>query len=35
MPVLDLYNRFGKVSTISGEGEVDEVYALTRKAIFP
>jgi len=34
-PVIEMYNRFGKVSFISGEGEVNEVYAETRKAIFP
>lgn len=34
-PVLDMYNRFGKVTYVSGEAEVDDVYAGTRKAIFP
>jgi adenylate kinase family enzyme len=34
-PVVEMYNRFGKVSFISGEGEVNEIYAETRKAIFP
>jgi len=34
-PVLDMYNRFGKVTFISGEPEVNAVYAETRKAIFP
>jgi adenylate kinase family enzyme len=33
--VMDVYKKFGKVTVISGEGEIDEVYALTRKAIFP
>jgi len=35
MPVLDMYKKFGKVTEISGEAEIDVVYAATRKAIFP
>jgi adenylate kinase family enzyme len=26
-PVMDVYKKFGKLTVISGEGEIDEVYA--------
>lgn len=34
-PVIDLYRKFGKVRTIDGSGNINEVYQATKKALLP
>jgi adenylate kinase len=34
-PVRDTYWQIGKVATISGVGEIEDIYANVRKAIVP
>ena len=35
LPVVEFYNKFGKVDTIDGSGQAADVYVATRKAILP
>lgn len=34
-PVVDLYAKFGKVRKIDATGDINEVYAKTKRAILP
>ena len=35
IPVIDYYNKIGKVRRIDATGEVNDIYEETRKAIIP
>ena len=34
-PVLDMYNRIGKVANVSGLGDIETIYGLVKKAVIP
>lgn len=34
-PVVDFYNRFGKIRFIDAKGEVNEIYNATKEALLP
>lgn len=35
LPVIKFYDNFGKVHKICGDGDVNEVYKMTRKCVLP
>lgn len=35
IPVIDYYNKIGKVRRIDATGEVNDIYEATRQAIIP